>query len=136
MIASKQNKILVYLRDIFQLDEQQFIDTQHSQNTNPKTRIYIYIYKLTTIGLDNSLSPGRHQAIIRTNDGILSIGHPGTNFNEISIKIHTFSFTKIHLKMSYGKWRPFCLGLNVLRWIEPNSFSTAASISAQPRWPY
>ena len=32
------------------------------------------------------------------------------NFN----KIYTFSFKKKHLKMSSGKWRPFCLGLNVL----------------------
>ena len=30
------------------------------------------------------------------------------------ITIQTFSFTKIHLKMSSGKWRLFCLGLNVL----------------------
>ena len=27
----------------------------------------------------------------------------GTNFNEILIKIHTFSFKKMHLKMSSGK---------------------------------
>ena len=32
----------------------------------------------------------------------------------MSIEIHTFSLKKIHLKMSSGKWRPFCLGLNVL----------------------
>ena len=30
------------------------------------------------------------------------------------IEIHTFSFKKIHFKISSGKWRPFCLGLNVL----------------------
>ena len=53
-------------------------------------------------------------AIISTNAGILSIGPLGTNFNEVLIKIHTFSFKKIHWKMSSGKWRPFCLGLNVL----------------------
>ena len=29
-------------------------------------------------------------------------------------EIHTFSFKKMHLKMSSGKWWPFCLGLNVL----------------------
>ena len=29
------------------------------------------------------------------------------------IKIHTFSFKKMHLKMSSVKWRPFCLSLNV-----------------------
>ena len=69
----------------------------------------------TTIGSDNGLSPGRRQAIIWTNAGILIIEPLGTNFNEILIKIHAFSFTKIHLKMLSGKWRPFCLSLNVIR---------------------
>ena len=65
------------------------------------------------IGSDNSLSHGRRQAIIWTNDGILSIGPLRKNFSEILIEVHTFSFKKIHMKMSFGKWRPFCLGLNV-----------------------
>ena len=38
-----------------------------------------------------------------------------TNFSAILIKIHTFSFKKMQLKMSSGNWRPFCLSLNVLR---------------------
>ena len=76
---------------------------------------HICVGKLTIIGSDNGLSPDRRQAIIWTNVGILLIGPPGTNFNEMLIEIHTFSFKKIHLKMSSGKWRPFCLGLNVLR---------------------
>ena len=38
----------------------------------------------------------------------------GTNFSEILIGIHTFSFKKIHFKMSSAKLRPFCLGLNKL----------------------
>ena len=71
-------------------------------------------YKLTIIGSDNGLSPGRHKAIIWTNAGILLIGPLGTNFSEIVIVIQTFSFKKMHLKMSSAKWRPFCLGLNVL----------------------
>ena len=37
----------------------------------------------------------------------------GTNINEILIEIHTFSFNDMYLKMSSGKWPPFCLGLNV-----------------------
>ena len=45
-------------------------------------------------GSDNGLSPGRCQAIIWTNAGILLFGPLGTNFSEISIKILTFSFTK------------------------------------------
>ena len=34
----------------------------------------------------------------------------GTNFSEILIKIQNFSFTKMHLKISSVKWRPFCPG--------------------------
>ena len=40
--------------------------------------------------------------------------HLRTNFNEILIEIPTFSFRKIHLTMSSGRWWPFCRGLNVL----------------------
>ena len=72
-----------------------------------------HIKKLTTIGSDNDLSHGRHQTIIWTNAGILLIGPLGTYFNEISIEIQTLSCKKIHFKMLYEKWRPFCLGLNV-----------------------
>ena len=63
--------------------------------------------KSTTIGSDNGLSPGRRQAIIWTIAGILLIGPLGTNFSEIFIGIQTFSFKKMHLKMSSAKWRPF-----------------------------
>ena len=76
---------------------------------------HICVSKLTIIGSDNGLSPGQRQAIFWTNAGILLIGPLRTNFNEISIAIHKFSFKKIHFKMSSGKWRPSCLGLNVLR---------------------
>ena len=74
---------------------------------------HICVSKLTIIGSDNGLLPGQRQAIIWTNPGILLIGHQGTNFSEIQIKIHIFSLKKIHLKMSSGKKkRPFCLCLN------------------------
>ena len=75
---------------------------------------HICVIKLTIIGSDNGLSPGRHQAIIWINAGILLIRTLGTNFSEILSEIHTFAFKKIHLKMSSGKRRPFCLGFNVL----------------------
>ena len=75
---------------------------------------HICISNLTIIGSDNGLSPGQRQAIIRTSAGILFIGPLGTNFSEILIEILTFSFKKMRLKVSSGKWRPFCLGLNVL----------------------
>ena len=83
---------------------------------------HICVSKLTIIGSDDGLSPDRHQAIILTNAEILLIGPLGTNFSEILIEIHAFSFKKMHLKMSSGKWRPFCLGLHVLNPNKPLSF--------------
>ena len=74
---------------------------------------HICIGKLTIIGPNNGLSPGRHQAIIWTNAGILLIGLLGTNFSEILIQIQTFSLRKIRLKMSSAICCPFHLGLNV-----------------------
>ena len=69
---------------------------------------------LTVIRADNGLSLGWHQAIIQTNARILSTGPLGTNFIEVLIQIHIFSFKKMHLKMLSRKWQPFCHGLNVL----------------------
>ena len=86
----------------------------HNELTHWGRETHICISKLTIIGSDNGLSPGRHQAIIWTNARILLIGPLGTNFSEILIKIHTFSFKKMRLKMSSAKWRPFCIGLNEL----------------------
>ena len=61
---------------------------------------HICVSKLRIIGSDNGLLPGQHQAIIKTNAGILLIGPFGTNFGEIIIKFYIFSFKKRHLKMS------------------------------------
>ena len=49
---------------------------------------------------------------------ILLIGPLGTNFSEILIEIHTFSFKKMHLKMSFSKMaavlsRPQCVTLSM-----------------------
>ena len=76
--------------------------------------MHICVSKVTIIASDNGLSPGRRQAIIWNNAGMLSVGLLGTDFSEIFIQILTFSFKKMRLKVSSGKWRPFCLGLNVL----------------------
>ena len=76
--------------------------------------MHICVDNLTIISSDNGLSPGRRQAIIWTNVGILLIEPLGTNFSEILIEIITFSVKKMHLKMSSGNWQPFCLGLNEL----------------------
>ena len=76
---------------------------------------HICVSRLTITGSDNGLSPGRRQAIIWTNAGIVLIGPLGTNFSENLIEILTFSLMKKRLKVSSVTWRLFCLGLNVLK---------------------
>ena len=90
-----------------------FLDRQVFKLTHRSQVTHICVSKLSIIASYNRLSPGRRQAIIWTNDGIGSIWSLGTNFDEISY-IHTFSFQKMHLKMSSSVWWPFCLSLNVL----------------------
>ena len=87
---------------------------------------HICVSKQTIIGSDNGLSSGRRQAIIWTNVAILLIRTLGTNFSEIlrieltyqllnfhfreilmfycpGSLFYTFSFKKMHLKMSSAK---------------------------------
>ena len=99
-----ENQMISKLR----LENRKFVLTHWGRET------HICVGEHANIGLDNGLSPNRRQAIIWTNAGILLIEPLGTNFNEILIEIYTFSFKKMHLKMSSAKWRPCCLGLNEL----------------------
>ena len=85
---------------------------------------HICVSSLTIVASNNGLSPGRRQAIIWTNAGILLIRSLGTNFSEILMEIHTVSFNKTHLKMSSAKWRPCFLGLNVLNITTPGILLT------------
>ena len=79
------------------------------------TRVtHMCLSELTIFRSDNGLSSYRHQAIIWTKTGKLSIRPLGPNVNGIRTEIHTFSCKKMYLKMSSGTWRSFCLGLNVL----------------------
>ena len=83
--------------------------------------MHICISKLTIIGSDIGLLLDQRQVIFWTNARILLIGPLGTNFNGILIKILTFSFKKMHLKVASAKWQPFCLCLNVLKcslWVQ------------------
>ena len=75
---------------------------------------HICVAKLTIIGSDNGFSPGRRQAIIWTNAGILLIRPLETNFSEIFIGIQTFSFKKKLIWKCRLPNGAICLGLNVL----------------------
>ena len=56
--------------------------------------MHICISKLTILGPNNGLSPGRRHAIIWTNAGILLICTLATNFSDIFSKINTVSSRK------------------------------------------
>ena len=60
-----------------------------------------YMHKLAIIGSDNGLSPGRRQAIIETNAGMLLIGPLRANFNEnLYISIQENAFENVIWKMT------------------------------------
>ena len=58
----------------------------------------------------------------------------GTKFNGILREIHTFSFTKISLKMSSGKWRLFRLGLKVLNQCDEDQLVNLALYLDHCKW--
>ena len=74
---------------------------------------HICVVKQTIIGSDNGLSPGRRQAIIRTNAGILSIGTFGTNLRNFKwnscIFIQGNAFENVVWKMAAILSRPQCV---------------------------
>ena len=74
----------------------------------------ICVNDLTIIDSYNGLLPGRGQAIIWTNAGILLIPTLETNFSENFSEIQTFLSKKVHLKISSVKWQQFRFAFNVL----------------------
>ena len=102
-----------------------------SFNSPPSCRIYTSM-NCASIGSDNGLSPVRHQAIISTITGLLSIGPLVTIVSEILFEAQNFSFMKMHLKISSAIWRPFC---PVGRWVNvaplvPQKCLPASSVSS------
>ena len=64
-------------------------------------------------GSDNGLPPGRRRTINWTNAGPLLTGPLETNFFNFNRNSYIF-IKRLHLIMSYDKWWPVCLGLNLL----------------------
>ena len=115
------------------------MNLKHTRLTHWGQVKHICISNLTIIGSDNGLSPGRRQAIIWANAGILLNRLLGTNFSDILIAIYTLSFKKMKFKQWSEKWQPFCLSLNVLKLLPhlPGEneliFLTWITISSIPR---
>ena len=119
-----------------QIGDEAFVTIIHLTHCGRMT--HICVGEQTIIGSDNGLTPDRRQAIIWTNAGILSTGPLGTNFSEILIETYTFSFKKMHLKMSSAKWRLFRLGLNVLACFYQDRILAVQRLIKMPRttWSY
>ena len=73
---------------------------------------YINISKLTIIGSNKGLSPGRRQAIIWTNVGILVMQTLRTTFSEIISEINAFS-----LKKCLWKYLRYGVNFSRLQWV-------------------
>ena len=67
---------------------------------------------------DNGLLLAGAKPLIWTNAGIYCQLDPCKQTSVKFNRNHIFAFKKMHLKMSSGKWRSFCLGLNELIWIK------------------
>ena len=92
------NVVLLHSLDLhngWSTDNRQAINYTNDEHLTHWGRVtHICVSKLTIIGSDNGLSPGRRQAIIWTNAGILLIRTLGTNFSEILGKIHSLHSRK------------------------------------------
>ena len=88
---------------------------------------HLCVGKLTIIGSDNSLSPGRRQAIIWTNAGILLIEPLGTNLRNFNrnwnISIQENAFENIVCEMASIFSRPQCGPLRATGDVETVSIS-------------
>ena len=80
--------------------------------------------ELSSIGSGDGLSHLWHQAITWNNTGLLSIGLLGTNFSEIWIRILSFSFKEMHLKLSSAYIAAI---LSRRRWVKEFAMITSKS---------
>ena len=93
---------------------------------------HICVGNLTIIGPDHGLSPGRRQANIKTNAGILLIEPLLTNFSEISTEIHTFSFKEMRLKVLSAKMVAMLSRPQCVKQLIPDMYATDRLRGHQP----
>ena len=65
---------------------------------------------------------------------IVTVTPLGTNFSEISIKIHIISFKKVHLKVLSAKWRPSCSGLIVSNAVFTGNWWCCMALGKPNQW--
>ena len=90
------------------ISEQIYFHFRTTNSITGKKKVYIYMYRFR--------QSNHHwfRYWLGGDAGMLLIRTLGTIFSEILGEIHSFSFSKMYLKMSSAKWRLFDLGLNEL----------------------
>ena len=108
----------------------------HSRLTHWGRVMHIWVSKHTNNGSDNGSSPGRRQAIIWTNAGILLMGP----FGILNIFIKKDAFQNVVWKMAAISSGPQCVDFNDLRmtsssiwWLQKVWYKTGTRASATPR---
>ena len=96
---------------------------------------HVCVSKLTIIGSNNGLSPGRSQAIIWTNAGILLIRTLGTNFSEMLSEILTVlskknAFERVVCEIAAILSRPQCVDILWNMWDNKITITDKAVVMA------
>ena len=92
------------------------------------------VSKIIIIGSNNGLSLGRRHAIISTNDGILLTDPLEIYYSEIVMVVNTFSFSKMHFKISSSKLRLFFCRPQCVAWIILKKHNTFQFHRIPPHW--
>ena len=93
---------------------------------------HICVGNSTIIGSDNGLSPGRAPSHYLNQCWNIVNRTLGNKLQWNLNAIETFSFKEMHLKLSSAKWRPFCIGLSVLRQMLGTEWAHNATVTNQP----
>ena len=99
------------LRQTFHNSVQSWHNMVKVFNTSPPSAAYMRQWIESALG---QIMACRLFSTKRLSKPILGYGQKGIKFSEILFIIQSFSFTKMPLKISSAKWRPFCPGGNKL----------------------
>ena len=128
---SDQNAVIVCWFSYFLRN----FDLTHSDRVT-----HVCFSKLIMIGSDNGLSPGRRQAILWTNAGILLIGPVGINFSEIfNRNLYIFNSENacenVVRKLATIFSRPQCVnGMRQMLWFQLSSWQLWDRIATIMEW--
>ena len=100
-----------WTRDLTRYNNEKFFLLEAKPLTHWGRVTHICVSKQTILGSDNGLAPGRHQAIIWTNAGILLIRTLGTRNSYIFIQENVFE--NVVRKLAAILSRPQCVNLQI-----------------------